>query len=385
MKSVRLFNIPLKIDYSILPLVILNIYYLMNYVNQDLPLWLNAMVSIVATGLFFSSIILHELTHALVARTQGIRTIEMQLNQFGGYAKFAEASCTPLSEFKIAAAGPVSNLILGFLFLFCNALFQFAGQDNVIFDSIGNNFRLLGWINIILALFNLLPGMPMDGGIVLRAFLRNKGKDTMAATRIPVKIGIGLGYFFIAAGITSILTGVTNSNPLSYILPALWLLYIGYYLKREAEQVYKLETHRQSHRENWNEPGTVGEVMRTNPVSVMPDIYIQEFIDQILANNQRTIFPVARDERLHGILSLTRLRDIPKEKWNKIKVSEVMEPISSDLFVTVKSMLGPAIQKLSANSIGYLAVIDQDGYLIGDIFEIDIKHVSEMAEISRRT
>ena len=116
--------------------------------------------------------------------------------------------------------------------------------------------------------------------------------------------------------------------------------------------------------------------MQTPVVSVSPELKINEFIDSILSTHRHTNFPVARDGRLHGILSLERLREVPEEKWEQTRIMEVMEPINDDLFITVRAPIEHAEHKLKMNDLGYLAVIDQNGFLVGCLNEKDLKHAA---------
>jgi CBS domain-containing protein len=113
-------------------------------------------------------------------------------------------------------------------------------------------------------------------------------------------------------------------------------------------------------------------VMRTPPVSVLPDLKVSEFIDRILTKHRQTGFPVARDGRLHGMLLLQRLREVPKEKWEQVIVRDVMEPIDESHFVTVRASIDHATRKLKSNQIGQLAVIDGEGILVGYLCETDL-------------
>src|SRR5262249_47573312 len=119
--------------------------------------------------------------------------------------------------------------------------------------------------------------------------------------------------------------------------------------------------------------GTVGAVMRSPAVSVSPELSVAEFIDRILTAHRHTHFPVARDGRLPGILSLDRLREEPQEKWERLTIAEVMKPIDESLFITARASVEHAQRKLEMNSLGFLAVIDQDGFLIGHLNAKDLE------------
>jgi CBS domain-containing protein len=167
------------------------------------------------------------------------------------------------------------------------------------------------------------------------------------------------------------------------LLTAVWMLLIGFFLKNAAENDYRHrerqragEQAEQRRRERWDVAGTVGAVMSAPPVSVSPDLRVSEFIDRILARHRHTSFPVARDGRLYGILSLARLRETPCKDWEQLAVRDVMEPVDDSLFVPVRASIEHAARKLKANRLDHLAVVDGDGLLIGYLSAADLERVA---------
>jgi Zn-dependent protease/CBS domain-containing protein len=384
----RVFGIPLIIDYSWLPIVFLHIYlltfsWLPSTIYPPLPVWQNLLFGTVITALFFGSVIVHELAHSLIARMEGIRIQDIQLHIFGGWARMIGEPHTAMAEFRVAIAGPISSFLLGLFFLGgLLTLKAFDAQAGLI-EGASEAFYYLAYANIFLALFNLLPGLPLDGGRALRAILWHRSKDILSATRIARRMGLGIAYILMVYAVFLVVYGVFEGRIWRDFLAALWLFIIGVFLKSAADSDYRYRE-RQSARENLGQPGraamnvsgTVGAIMTTPAVSVGPELKISEFIDQILTANRLTNFPVARDGRLHGILSLERLREVPKEKWDEVRVREVMEPIADDLFVTALSSIEHAEHKLNINNLGYLAVVDSDGLLVGYLSKHDLKHAA---------
>jgi CBS domain-containing protein len=244
-------------------------------------------------------------------------------------------------------------------------------------------FLYLGASNMILAMFNLLPGLPLDGGRALRAFLWHRRGDILSATRTTTKMGIGIAYMLISYGLFLIGMGMFRGTLWQDFLAAAWLLIVGIFLKNTAESDYRNRKQRAAEdvRQPLSEhlqslaiaPGTVGAVMNAPAVSVSPELRVSEFVDRILPRNRHTNFPVAHEGRLHGILSLERLRELPPEDWEQTTIRDVMEPISEELFITARASIEYAQRKLNINQLGYLAVIDQDGLLIGSLNLNDIK------------
>ena len=384
----RVFGIPLIIDYSWLPIVFLHTWlltfsWLPSTIYPPLPVWQNLLFGTVITALFFGSVLVHELAHSLIARMEGIRIQDIQLHIFGGWARMIGEPHTAMAEFRVATAGPISSFLLGLFFLGgLLALRVIDAQAGFIEGAIEACYYL-AYANIFLALFNLLPGLPLDGGRALRAILWHRSKDILNATRIARRMGLGIAYILMAYAVFLVVYGVFYGRIWRDFLGALWLFIIGVFLKGAADSDYRYRE-RQSVRENlgqsgraeMNVSGTVGAIMTTPAVSVAPELKISEFIDQILTANRLTNFPVARDGRLHGILSLGRLREVPKEKWEEIRVREVMEPIADDLFITARASIEHAEHKLNINNLGYLAVVDSDGLLVGYLSKNDLKHAA---------
>jgi Zn-dependent protease len=373
----RVFGIPLIIDYSWPPVAFLHVWllarlWLPTQISPAWPLWQNILLAFFITALFFASVLIHELAHSLIARLEGIRIHDIQLHIFGGWARLVGEPRTAMAEFRVAIAGPASSFLLCLLFTACLLLIQQIDSHTWLADGAIEACYYLAGTNLFLAMFNLLPGLPLDGGRALRAILWHRRKDILSATRTAKRMGVGIAYILMAYSIFLVAYGLVRGTLLQDFMVALWLLIIGIFLKTAAESDYRNrekqranEQARQRNLEEWNVSGTVGAVMSKPAVGVAPELKISEFIDQILTAHRQTNFPVAREGRLHGILSLARLREVPEEKWELLKIGEVMEPISDDLFVTVRASIEHAEHKLKTNNLGYLAVIDPDGFLVG--------------------
>jgi Zn-dependent protease/CBS domain-containing protein len=381
----RIFGIPLIIDYSWLPVVVLHIwvvsrFWMVSEVQPPLSPWHNLIIGSAITALFFASVLIHELSHAFVAKMDGIRIQDIQLHIFGGWARLIGEPPTPMAELRIAVAGPISSLLLAaFFWLWLLAVERLSGGSTAA-QAASAAFLYLAAANFFLATFNLLPGLPLDGGRALRAILWQRRKDILSATRTAMKLGVCLAYLLIAYGLLLAASAVLRGRFFQDFTGAAWLLVLGVFLKSAAENDYRYreqqsagEQTRRDDGKQWDIDGTVGAVMRSPAVSVPPELSVAEFIDQILAAYRHTHFPVARDGRLHGVLSLDRLREEPQEKWERLTIGEVMNPIDESLFITVRASVEHARHKLNMNSLGFLAVIDQDGLLIGHLNAKDLE------------
>lgn len=373
----RLDGIPLMVDYTWLFVVLIYFWlgsqiYLVQQVGR-----IGLTEALVFGGLFtvlmFASIIIHELAHAFVAKQEGIRTLEIRLHIFGGYARLANEPKTALAELRIAIAGPVASFLLGALFIFCVMATQALAPEAVRI-SLRELFLWLFRGNVALAMFNLIPGLPLDGGRVLRAYLWHRSKDILAATLVAKRLGVGLSYMLASYGIYRALW---YRDPFVAVL----MITLAFILKKAAEEDYRYRKLQADYTKetgiNVSEMiGTVATVMKQPPVCVPPTMRVSEFIDGILAQHRQTHFPVAHEGRLHGLLALEKLRAVPENAWETTVVREVMQPVDDSLFVPVKASIEHATKKLKASPLQYLAVIDSDGILVGSLSAAELDRVT---------
>ncbi len=368
-------GIPLKADLLWLPMVTIHFWivsiYLTNKSNpyltnqSDAPgLTQSLIFGAILTVLMFGSIIVHELAHAFVARLEDINTIEIRLNIFGGYARLASDPKTAMAELRIAIAGPVASFLLGLIFL----LFLMATQSVVtgkLRDSLVTTFLYLFTGNVALAMFNLIPGLPLDGGRVLRAYLWHRKKDIVAATLVAKNLGVALAYMLAAYAAYRLLWW---RDPFT----AIWMIVIAFMLKRSAEEDYRYRKMQSEFLEDSNTAGTVAAIMSRPPITVAPEMLVSEFIDRILDKHRHTSYPVAQDGRLHGMLHLQKLRGLPETEWDKKTVREVMLPVDESFFIPAKASLEFATSKIKATPLHHLAVIDNDGIVVGYLSPKDL-------------
>lgn len=379
----RPFGIPLMIDYSWIPMALLHVWLVAQFwmpsnVRPPLPLWQNLLLAIGITALFFGSVLGHELAHALIARLEGIKIYDIQLHIFGGWARLVGEPRTAMAEFRVAIAGPAASFLLAIFFWLCLHTVQEFSRATLIAKSLSAGFLYLATANLMLAMFNLLPGLPLDGGRALRAYLWHKRGDILAATRTMTRMGVGIAYMLISYGIFLVGYGMFRGTLWRDFVVAVWLLVVGIFLKTAAESDYRNRQRRaeqapSAQREPVIEPGTVGAVMNAPAVSITPELRVSEFVDRVLPKNRLTFFAVAHEGRLHGILSLAKLRELPRERWEQTTISDVMLPINDELFVTIRASIEHAQRKLKMNDLGFLAVIDQEGFLVGYLNGSDLE------------
>ena len=359
----RVFGIPVRIDYRWFAVFALSAWVIAESFSEGTPLTqfvrLGAAAAWVAgvltTFALFLSIFGHELSHALLARAEGIESDEIVLHPFGGLTRLRREPDNPRAEFRIAIAGPSASFLIGVLAL---ALFYVARVAGL--NALGAALSIVGFWNFTIAASNLLPGYPLDGGRVLRAFLWKRTGQLEDATRVAGLGGqlIG-GALFVFGGYFYLWLGDAFMG--------LWLALVGLFLFDAARSVARP---RKSLR-------TAGDAMAA-PVSVEPDSTVGHFVDHVLTLHRQAAFTVARDRRLHGILTLEDLKALPRERWHGTRVSEVMRPVAEDLFVAPSTPLARAERLLNQNGAGALAVVDDAGQLVGLLLRGRIKRRSNV-------
>lgn len=368
----RVYGIPVRIDYRWFAVFALSVWliasnlqsHVMQLGNVGLPPLAPAtawVLGLITTAGLFLSVFGHELSHALMARAEGIGIEEIVLHPFGGLARLKNEPQNPRAELRIAVAGPAAS------FLF--AVMSFAAAKVA---SMGNYeatyvvFFLIASGNLLLALFNLFPGYPLDGGRVLRAILWRSSGNIQDATRKAGICGILIGGVLILFG-TYIMIA-PNWRPSEPYFMGGWSILVGLFLLDTAAKVVK------SAREA--KLLTVADGM-SPPISLEPRLTISRFVDDVLPLHRQTSFPVAVDGQLHGILSLEDLKTLPRDRWPKTLVQAVMRPITPEFFVGPSTTLDSAQELMKENGVGSLAVVNAKGVLVGFLLRGKIKRSSK--------
>ena len=348
----RVYGIPVRIDYRwflvfgvSVWLVSLNLQRGIRGLPPVEPAvaWL---LGVITTLALFLSVFGHELSHALVGRMEGIEIEEIVLHPFGGLARLKRQPDTPGAEFRIAVAGPAAS------FLF--AVLTFGAYQVALVGGYRTAAAILFFIgagNLLLAVFNLFPGYPLDGGRVLRALLWRRRGNITEATRIAGLCGILIAVTLIIAGLY-----MAFSPKWQGTLSGLWSVLVGLFLFDAAASVVR-------HARDLKQ-ATAADAMSA-PVSIEPDVTILHFVDSILPLHRRTSFAVARLGKLHGILALEDLKGLPRERWRETRARDVMRPVDPTLFVQATATMASADQLMRRNGLGALAVVDHAGRLVG--------------------
>ena len=320
-------------------------------------------MAIVAAFLFFGSLLAHELGHALQARREGMEIEGITLWLFGGVAKFKGMFPSAGAEFRIAIAGPLVSLVLGLAFaLIAWGLGLPAAVDGVAF--------WLGYINLTLLVFNLLPALPLDGGRIFRSALWAVRGDFAWATRVAAAVGRGFGYLLIAGGIAMLIFQGAFSGA--------WLAFIGWFLLQAASAEDRYLLARQALRGL-----RVRDLVVREPVTTRPDLTIAEFMDDIVWKNRHTTYPVTDNGHALGLLPFRRVAEVPRSEWETRKVSDCMVPADQVPVVSEDDELIDAVAELSEGDIHRALVVDGDRF-VGLLSATDVARALEIRRAGGR-
>ena len=368
----RLFGIEICLDFSVVLIFALIVYSIATGIFPSWhPDWSPRLIWSVAlsTGiLFFASLLAHELSHSVVAQRFGLRVPRITLFLFGGVAEMEREPDRPWQEFLIAIAGPAMSFALGFLFLNLAGslsgsgwLERVAAQDQSAraeLSPFATMMLWLGTVNLVLAIFNLIPGFPLDGGRVFRAIMWGITGDQLRATRWASDLGRYFGWSLMALGALNLFRGGG--------VQGLWLILIGWFLSHLARASYEqLLTQRSLGGMR------VGDLMRTRFDQIAPDIGIPEFIDSHLLRSTQQLWPVIDNGRPVGTVALADVVGLAAPDRERLRVADVMRPLDPGSYLDPGLSGHGVLQRLLDSGTEPLPVV-RDGQVVGLIHRGDI-------------
>ena len=306
----KIFGIDINIDSSWLVIFILFTWILAGtYFPQSFPDWPQSMywiLGLLTSLLVFASVLVHELAHSLAAIKQGEKVRSITLFILGGVAQISEEPKKPLKELVMALVGPLSSLLLALIFFILAFLLR--GISKPLYASAS----YLAIINTILAVFNLLPGFPMDGGRILRSILWKITGNLKKATRIASLAGQAFAFLFIFGGILQIL----SAN-----ISGLWLIFIGWFLHSAAVRGYQ-----QVMFQTMLKGVRAEDLMVKDFKTVASSFSVQDLVDNYIFKEKERVFLVSDNGNLKGIVCLEDVKAVPREKWSTTTIGEIMTP-----------------------------------------------------------
>jgi len=302
-----------------------------------------------AAGLFLS-IIAHEFSHSLVARKYGLPMKGITLFIFGGVAEMEDEPPSAKVEFMMAIAGPLCSILIALIFYGIHAAGKQAGLAQPINGVVG----YLGWINGILAGFNLLPAFPLDGGRVLRSILWGVKKNLRWATYVSSRIGSGFGILLIVLGVIQVFRG--------NFVGGMWWFLIGMFLQGAAKASYQQLLTRRA-----LEGEPVRRFMKTDAVTVLPSISLDELVEDYIYKYHFKMFPVVEDhDRLLGCVTTRQIKEIPRAEWARRTVGDVASQCTPENTIEPQADAMKALSIMKQTGASRLMVVE-GGRLVGII------------------
>ena len=361
----NIMGIPLGIDYSwFLIFGLLTWTLASGYFPSEFKTWPVAqywVVAAVTALMFFGSVLLHELAHSLVARRYHIPVNSIRLLIFGGVSELNEEPASAMASFQIAVSGPLTNLVLAGIFGLLTPVVSS-------YEPLLALVKYLASINLLLGLFNLIPGFPLDGGSVLMAIVWGITHNKRRAILIAAASGSFFSYIFIFFGTFQILSG--------NLMNGLWIAFIGWFLMNASGGQVRRERLKEllaGHK--------ASEAMNRSFTMIQADTSIQTLEDEHIFGNYRRSFIVKQGDAVIGMMTMHPLRDIPKEKWPTTTAGEVMVPLSSLKQINLNTDLWEAMEEMDRDGVNQLPVME-DGQVQGMVTREDV--ISYLRTLSQK-
>jgi Zn-dependent protease/predicted transcriptional regulator len=329
--------------------------------NPDLSEGARFAAAFVASLLFFVSVLLHELGHAFQARRERIEIEGISLWLFGGVATLRGGFRTAGAELRIAVAGPLVSLVLGILFVALALAGLPEAADAVV--------AWLGYVNLSLLVFNLVPAVPLDGGRILHAAIWHFRGNFASATRIGAMLGRGFGYLLIALGIAMFVFAGDFSGA--------WLVFLGWFLLAAATSEERASAAREA-----LAGLRVRALMSPTVVAVPPDVTLGRVVDEIVSPRRYTTYPVVEDGRVVGLLPFRCVAEVPRTEWDVRTVRDCMLGLDEVPILAPDDDAGDALEKVTGSEVNRALVLEA-GRLVGILSITDLARALEAAPGSR--
>lgn len=369
----RIAGISIGLNYSWFIIALLIALSLVQHFRVVAPHWDSTIVwiaAVVTALLFFVTLLLHELAHSLVAKTRGLRVRAITLFALGGVSQIETESPDAKSEFWIAIAGPLTSIVIGLVLLGVAAAagWTLGAEPATPLTSV---LVWLGYINVSLAVFNMIPGYPLDGGRVLRAVIWWITGSVDRSTRLAAQVGQLIALLFILLGLIRFFAGGNFG--------ALWLAFIGWFLLDASRSSYvqsELMTALRNRR--------VADIMDRNCAIVEGHVSLQDLVDEYVLRTGRRCFIVVQNGKVSGLITTNEIKGVDRESWPQTSVQSVMRPISQLRTVSPETPATQALELMGREDMNQLPVIS-NGHLEGVVTRGHVlSFLSTQAELGRR-
>jgi Zn-dependent protease/CBS domain-containing protein len=350
----RIAGISIGLHYSWFIIALLIALSLGEHFRMVNPRWSDTTIwsaAILTSVLFFLALLLHELAHSLLAKARGLRVREITLFALGGVSQIESEAPDAKGEFWIAIVGPITSVVIGVVLIGLARLLgvRFGTEPN---SPVAAVLLWLGYINIALALFNMIPGYPLDGGRVLRAVIWAITKNADRSTKLASQIGKVVAFLIILLGLFQFFTQRGNFG-------GLWLAFIGWFLLDAARTTYAqvgLTSALRGRR--------VAEIMDRNCPTVEAYLNLQDFVDQYLLQSGLRGYVVVQNQEIVGLITPHEVKNVPRDLWPQTSIQAAMLPLSQVRTVSPETPALQALEMMGRNDINQLPVVS-DGHLEG--------------------
>lgn len=355
----RLFGIPIRVDVSWILIFLIFVYAVtQNFFKPLFPeasVWVTFALAVLTILLLFFSVLLHELAHSLVATTHGLRVKGIALFILGGVSQLEREPSNPWVEFWMALAGPLASLFLG---LVCGAFCLASGgiglarayvYPDYLPQRVSALTAVLFWLalqNLLLFVFNIIPGFPLDGGRVVRAFIWGVSRNYSLATRVAALLSRGVGYVFLALGAYWVFIGSWTG---------IWLILIGLFLLNAARVGLNQAAVREA-----LQGYVVGQFVVSDPHIVPGQLSLDLLIQEYYGRNDASLYPVRVGDAIAGVVTRALVQQALKRKSASLRASDVMAPLGPEYVIAPDAPAQEAFDRMAANSAGSLLVMEGD-------------------------
>jgi Zn-dependent protease len=365
----RIGGFPVNVNWSVLVILWLFTWSLASTLPGTTPGYSAAVYWVAgACGatVLLASLLAHELAHAIVARCTGVTVRDVTLWLFGGVTRLGGQAKTPQTTFRIAVAGPATSLLLAALFAGASAGLYALGIGRIM---IGVTWWLAG-INALLGVFNLLPGAPLDGGQVLRAWLWHRHGDAARAAVGAARAGRTLAFVLIGLGLVEFLAGA--------MVAGVWLAFIGWFIFTAAHTDEALALTR-----NALDGVRVGDTMTAHPHTAPAGITVQDFIERYLLGDRHSAYPVKNDDgSISGLITLAQLREVEPRSRSTTVVGEIAMPLDRVSTATPDQSVTALLERLASDGNSRALVVD-GGCVVGIVTASDLTRLVDVYRLAK--
>jgi Zn-dependent protease/predicted transcriptional regulator len=346
----RIFGVEIGLHYSWFIIALLITLSLAGQFQENNPAWSDGLrwgIALITAVLFFGSIVVHELSHAMVAKLRGLPVRSITLFALGGVAQIEKEAADAKTEFWMGIIGPITSFVIGVVFL---ALTFALGWKPPEFPQqpLPAMLMWLGVINIGLAIFNMIPGFPLDGGRVLRGIVWWITGNAVRATRIAARVGQVIAFLMILYGVMQFFRGAGFNG--------LWMAFIGWFLLSASRESYAQMVISEGLRGL-----KVGDVMSRDFPVVDANSNLQTFAEEHLTRSGRRFWVVTLNEQPEGIITTNEISTVPRNRWLYTTVADVMRPLDATRTVNPNTPVTEALEVMASQDLNQLPVMNERG------------------------